>query len=78
MGRGQGDRDKQARPHAGHRQPVSEFEKVSRPNSGWHAVRLDGLRSPGMNARELEHFPLVRELPTAKGVEPSTENVAMV
>jgi hypothetical protein len=56
--------------------PVSEFERVCRPNSGWHVVRLDGLRSPGMNARELEDFPLVAELLAAEGVEPSTELVS--
>jgi hypothetical protein len=56
--------------------PVSEFERVCRPNSGWHVVRLDGLRSPGMNARELAEFPLVAELLAAEGVEPSTEAVS--
>jgi hypothetical protein len=33
--------------------PTSHFASVCKPNSGWNVIRIDGLRSPNMNAKEI-------------------------
>lgn len=71
--------------------PTSHFARVCKPNSGWNVIRIDGLRSPNMNEREIRSLienkeclqcqlsgratSLLEDLLKEEGIDYSTEPV---
>lgn len=72
--------------------PTSHFARVCKPNSGWNVIRIDGLRSPNMNAAEIRALitdkeclqcslmeretSLLEDLMKEEGIAPSQEPVS--
>lgn len=56
--------------------PTSYFYTVCQPDSDWHVIPIDGLRTPNMSEQELtEEYPLTRLLMEAEGIPLNTEPV---
>jgi hypothetical protein len=55
--------------------PQSQFAAVCKPGSGWHVIRLDGLRSPLLTREAVAPYPALAALMEAEGVPYSTETV---
>lgn len=62
--------------------PSSHFATVCKPESGWHVIHLDGLRSPNITEERVigpdpahPRYPLLAALMEAEGVPYSTEQV---
>ena len=55
--------------------PTSHFERICRPDSGWHVVPIDGLTSPNFTEEGIAPYPLLRAYMEEHGIEPTREEV---
>lgn len=55
--------------------PTSHFAEICKPDSDWHVIQVDGLRTPNMTDEGTRDYPLTRSLMQALAIPFSTEQV---
>jgi hypothetical protein len=55
--------------------PTSFFHGICQPESDWHTIQIDGLRTPNMSEERTRDYPLTRLLMEALGIPYSSEEV---
>lgn len=56
--------------------PGAFFAQMCKPDSDWHVIQVDALRTPNMSAELIAEYPLLTALMKAEGIPYSTEQVS--
>lgn len=56
--------------------PTSYFYRICQPDSGWHVIQVDALRTPNMSDQGTKAYPLTRLLMQALKIPFATETVS--